>query len=88
MVPGARQAYLETLPYIAIQDPAAAEQVRRRVEHALAQLAAFPALGTPAPRRGERRFAVPKTGHVVTYRISRSALRIQAWYRARQHRFP
>jgi plasmid stabilization system protein ParE len=72
------------LAYIAEQDPASSQLVRDRVEQALKQIAAFPAIGTPGLRRGIRRFAVPNTGHVINYRVTRSAVRIQSWYRARR----
>jgi len=45
----------------------------------------YPGLGTPTLRRGERRFPVRKTGHVIHYKVLRRAIRIQIWYRARQH---
>jgi plasmid stabilization system protein ParE len=66
--PGARRAFLETLARI-MQDEL---------------IQAHPALGTPTPRRGERRFPVPNSGHVFHYRVTRDAIRIVLWYRARQ----
>jgi len=66
-------------------DARAAELVFERVERALAQILEYPGLGTPALRRGERRFPVRKTGHVIHYKVMRRAIRIQIWYRARQH---
>ena len=82
--PHARAAYRETIARIAADDPAAADLVRERVERALESIATYPGLGTPGHRRNERRFAVPKTGHVLHYRIVRGAVRIVLWYRARQ----
>jgi plasmid stabilization system protein ParE len=82
--PGARRAFHETLERILQDDPRAAELVRARVERSIALILAHPHLGTPTPRRGERRFAVPSTGHVFHYRVSRSAIHVVLWYRARQ----
>jgi len=83
--PGALDAYLSTLARIAADDPFTAQQFAERVQHSLASILAHPHLGTPVSRRGERRYPVPGTGHVVNYRITRDAIRIQLWYRARRH---
>src|SRR6266404_8699323 len=80
----ASSAYLATLSYIAAQDPFTADAFKARVDRALAEIAAFPAIGTPAARRGERRFPVPNTGHVLNYRVLKGRIRIQRWSRARQ----
>ena len=82
--PGARWAFQETLSHIALDDPRAAELVLARTRRALALIQAHPSLGTPVPRRGERRFPVPNSGHVFHYRVARDAIRIVLWYRARQ----
>ena len=82
--PGARRAFLETLARILQDDPHAAELVLARTERAIAMIQAHPRLGTPTPRRNERRFAVPNTGHVFHYRVTRSVIHIVLWYRARQ----
>jgi plasmid stabilization system protein ParE len=76
--------YAATLAYIAEQDPVSSQQVKDRVERALKQIAAFPAIGTPGMRRGIRRFAIPNTGHVINYRVLPHSIRIHAWYRARR----
>lgn len=81
----AAEAYVSTLATIADQDPATANSIRQRVTRALALIQSHPSLGTPTPRRGERRFAVPRTGHILVYRITRNSIRIQLWYRARRH---
>jgi len=83
--PGALDAYLSTLARIAADDPFTAQQFAERVQHSLASILAHPHLGTPVARRGERRYPVPGTGHVLNYRIARDAIRIQLWYRARRH---
>ena len=82
---GAVDVYLSTLAQIAAEDPFTARQVVDRVEHSLAAILAHPFIGTPATRRGERRYPVPGTGHVINYKVTRHAIRIQLWYRARQH---
>lgn len=82
---GALDAYLSTVARIAADDPFTARQFVERVQQALAAIVAHPFIGTPATRRGERRFPVPGTGHVINYRVTRSAIRIQLWYRARRH---
>ena len=82
---GAAEAYVSTLAGIADQDPATANSIRERVTRALALIQSHPRLGTPTARRGERRFPVPRTGHILVYRITRNSIRIQLWYRARRH---
>jgi plasmid stabilization system protein ParE len=83
--PGARRAFLETLARIAQDEPHTADLVLARTSRAIALIQDHPALGTPTPRRGERRFPVPNTGHVLHYRVTRDAIRIVLWYRARRH---
>ena len=83
--PRALDAYLATLARIAGQDPFTAQRFVERVEHALTTIVLHPSIGTPATRRGERRYPIANTGHVVNYRVTRSAVRIQLWYRARRH---
>lgn len=86
--PGARRAFQETLARIAQNDPRAADLVLARTLRSLALIQGHPALGTPTPRRAERRHAVPNTGHVFHYRVTRDTLRIVLWYRARQRIHP
>lgn len=83
--PGALDAYLSTLARIATDDPFAARLVAERVRHSLAAILAHPHIGTLATSRGERRYPIPGTGHVMNYRVTRAAIRIQLWYRARRH---
>jgi len=79
------QAYCATLTRVVEEDPPTARLMRERVERALSLIQSQPGIGTPALRRGERRFPVPNTGHVINYRVLRHAIRIVLWYRARQH---
>jgi plasmid stabilization system protein ParE len=67
--PHARAAYHETLARIALDDPIAADRMRERVARAIEMIATHPGLGTPGPRRNERGFAIPNTGHVIHYRV-------------------
>lgn len=83
--PAARKSFEASIAHISADDPFVAERVKERVGRALGQLARFPQLGTPASRKGELRFPIPRTGHVVNYRIARQAIRIVLWYRARQN---
>ncbi len=83
-LPGARRAFDATLDRIAEQDPDTAEWFRTRVERSLNLVRAHPGLGTATPTRNERRFAVQRTGHVFHYRITRTAIHVVLWYRARQ----
>lgn len=79
------EAYGATLEFIADEDPLVCQQVKERVERALQRIAEFPGIGTPGTLRGTRRFAVPNTGHVISYRETRRAIVILSWYRARQN---
>lgn len=81
----AAQAYHATIARVAEDDPLTAQLLQERVERALSLIQLQPGMGTPALRRGERRFPVPNTGHVINYRVLRHAIRIVLWYRARQH---
>ena len=83
--PRALEADLATLARIAEEDSFTAQQFAERVERSLAIISSHPGIGTPATRRGERRYPIPNTGHVVNYRVTRRAVRIRLWYRARQH---
>lgn len=81
----ALDAYVETVARIAGDDPYSAFKFVERVEQAIVAISRHPFIGTPAARRGVRRFPIPGTGHVVNYRVTRTAIRIQLWYRARRH---
>ena len=83
--PRALQAYIESLVRIADEDPRTAGLVRERVERALDVILENPGIGVPTARRGERRFPIANTGHVIVYRVTPAAVRIHIWYRARQN---
>ena len=80
----ALDAYVSTLVHIASGDRRSAYLVEERVDRALELILAHPGIGSPGPRRNERTFAIPNTGHVVDYRIHVGSIRITRWYRARQ----
>ena len=80
----ALDAYVSTLIHIGSENRQSAYLVEERVDRALALILAHPGLGTPGPRRNERIFAIPNTGHVVQYRVLAGSIRITRWYRARQ----
>jgi hypothetical protein len=44
----------------------------------------MPLLGTPTAAPGVRRYPVPNTGHIVSYRITGKRIIIQRWHRARR----
>lgn len=80
----ALDAYLSTLIHIGSEDRRTAYLVEERVNHALALILAHPGLGTPSPRRNQRIFSIPNTGHVIHYRVFAGSIRITIWCRARQ----
>jgi plasmid stabilization system protein ParE len=86
--PSALRAFQETLAHIAQDDPHTADVVLARTKRTIALIQAHPSLGTPTPRRAERRYPVPNSGHVLHYRVTRNAIRIVLWYRARQRIHP
>ena len=83
--PRALQAYIDSLAHIADENPRTAGLVRERVEHALDRILEHPGIGVPTARRGERRFPIANTGHVIVYRVTQAAVRVHVWYRARQN---
>lgn len=80
----ALDAYVSTLINIASENRRTAYLVEERVDRALALILAHPGLGTPGPKRNERIFAVPNTGHVLHYRVFARLIRVTLWRRARQ----
>jgi len=83
--PRALQAYVDSLAYIAGENPRAAELVRERVEHVLDLILEHPGIGVPTARRGERRYPIPNSGHVIVYGVTPTVVRVHVWYRARQN---
>lgn len=84
-LPSARAAFLETLEYVARDDPTTAELIAQRVEKSLSFIQSMPSMGTPTARPGVRRYPIPNTGHVIDYRVIRERIRVQRWYRARKN---
>jgi plasmid stabilization system protein ParE len=83
--PRAVAAFEATLAHIAGEDPRTAELVVARVEHSLELLRRNPGLGTLTAARGVRRYPVPRTGHVLNYRVRADSIVVLRWYRARQN---
>lgn len=84
-LPSARAAYLDTLEYIARDDPNTAQLVAQRVERSLSLIRSMPGIGTPTAMPSVRRYPLPNTGHVIDYRVFRDHIRVQRWYRARRN---
>jgi hypothetical protein len=80
----ALQAYVSSLVHIAGESRQTALLVEARVDRALSLIVAHPGIGTPGPRRNERIFPIPNTGHVIHYRVFVRLIRITHWYRARR----
>jgi toxin ParE1/3/4 len=80
----ARDAFEASIEFIASEDPRAARLVAQRVEDALRLIQAHPKIGKMAALRGRRMFAIPNTGHVINYRVTRSTIRVLRWYRSKQ----
>jgi plasmid stabilization system protein ParE len=80
-MPSAEAAYFRSLQYIAEQDEQAADLVIERVDKSLALIVAQPEIGTPTSTHGRRRFPIPKTGHVIEYRVTKKEIRITRWAR-------
>jgi len=80
-MPSAERSYSESLDYIAAQDARAAMLVIDRLKAALVLLAAQPGIGTMVGTRGRRRFAIPKTGHLIEYRVIYNEIKIIRWAR-------
>ena len=59
----------EEAAYIAADDPKAAQFVVQRVLSAVALLAEQPALGRPGRVADTRELVIPKTRHIVPYRV-------------------
>lgn len=81
----ARAAYERSVDYIAREDPRTAELVQERVEHSVSLIAEQPRIGTPTATPGVRRYPIPRTGHVITYRLVKREVRVLRWFRARQN---
>ena len=81
----ARTAYEGTIARIAVDDIHTASLVERRVARSLVLLQVHPLLGTPSALVGRRTYAIPNTGHSLTYRVTGGSILILRWYRQRQN---
>ncbi len=77
-------AFEKTLNHISADDPLTAEVVLARVERSVALIQSHPRIGTPTATPGVRRYPIPNSGHVITYRVAKGEVRILRWFRARQ----
>jgi len=77
-------AFENTLNHISADDPFTAEAVLARVERSVALIQSHPRIGTPTATPGVRRYPIPNSGHVITYRFVKGEMRILRWFRARQ----
>ena len=64
--------------YIALDDPAAATRVLRRIEDSVARLAILPYSGRPGVVAGTRVLVVPGLPYIVIYRVRRDEVDIIA----------
>ena len=78
-------AFEKTLIHIAADDMFTAETVLARVDRSVTLIQSQPGIGTPTATPGVRRYPIPATGHVITYRFVKGELRILRWFRARQN---
>lgn len=81
----AQEAFLASLEKIENEDVGTARLIIQRVDKSLSLIAAQPSIGTFTAMTGVRRYAIPKMGHTINYRIAHGELRILRWYRQRQH---
>jgi len=78
-------AFERTIAHIALDDPITASAVIARVDRSVELICLQPGIGTPTAMPGVRRYPVPSTGHVLTYRIANGEVRVLRWYRARRN---
>lgn len=68
----------EAREYIAIDNPAAAEQQIEKIELSVNRLRAFPMMGRSGQRAGTREFPVPGTPYTLVYRVTDESVQIVA----------
>lgn len=82
----AKTSFSVTLDHIASQDQRAAVLVAQRVARALSALSLQPELGTTVAGTSTRRFAIPRTGHLIDYQFKKGELLIVRWMRSTRQR--
>jgi len=82
----AKTSFSATLDHIASQDQRAALLVAQRVTRALSALTLQPELGTTVAGTSTRRFAIPRTGHLIDYQVKGGELLIVRWVRSTRQR--
>ena len=60
----------EARAYIALDRPAAAHAISRRIREAITGLAQYPERGRPGRVAGTRELVIPKTPFIVAYRVA------------------
>jgi toxin ParE1/3/4 len=68
----------EIADYIAKDNPAAAGRVIRAIETPVRRLSQFPNSGRPGHRAGTREVVIPRSPHIVPYRIRGAKVEILA----------
>lgn len=66
----------EEATYVAVEDPAAAQRVVKRVLNAVALLEDQPSLGRPGRVPGTRELIVPDTRYIVPYRVRAASIEV------------
>lgn len=74
----ARRDLDDIVSYIALDDPAAAEQVFRRIESAGRHLLEFPGIGRPGRLSGTREFPIPGLPYMIVYTVGTDMVTIVA----------
>jgi toxin ParE1/3/4 len=82
MAPAARDRFLEAIAYVAERNPAAAENIVRRMRGLQARLAEFPNLGVRGDIAGTRRVVMEP--YVLTTRMGPEGIEIVAFRHGRQ----
>lgn len=82
----AKASFSASLDHIASQDQRAAMLVAQRVARALNALTLQPELGTTVAGTSRRRFAIPRTGHLIDYQVRSGELLIVRWMRSTRQR--
>jgi plasmid stabilization system protein ParE len=78
----AQRSYRHTLEYVGAQSLQTQQLLEQRVRRALDAIAWQPGIGSPINRQGTlRRFPIPKTGHLIEYRIEPDQIIVLRWAR-------
>lgn len=75
------------LAYIAVDDPAAASRIGKKIRTAIDWVAYFPFLGRETASLLIRHLVIPKTNFVLAYKVGEDSIRILALFHTSQE-FP